>query len=350
MVQTSREMVRRCLTFESPERMPRELWVLPWAISRYPEIVRTINERYPGDVTVAPSVYKPSSRVQGDPYAIGTYVDEWGCEFQNLQEGVVGEVKEPPVTEIENLDACQPPYETLPDDWDAARDEVNRFCAGTDLFVRACACPRPWERMQFLRGTVNAMMDMAMPEMGAKALLKKIHDFYMKEMEFWASTDVDALMFMDDWGSQQHLLISPKTWRDIFKPLYKDYCNLARAHGKFIFMHSDGNISQIYEDLVEIGVSAVNSQLFVMDMEDLARRVKGKITFWGEIDRQHVLPSKDPQVVRDAVQTVARHLYDPRGGIFVQFEFGPGAHAPNALLIFEEWDQVQAEMRGKGAE
>ncbi len=240
MVQTPREMVRRCLTFESPERMPRELWVLPWALDRYPEIVQTINERYPGDVTVAPPVYKPSSRVQGDPYAIGTYVDEWGCEFQNLQEGVVGEVKEPPVTEIENLDACQPPYETLPDDWDAARGEINRFCAGTDRFVRARACPRPWERMQFLRGTANALMDMAMPEMGARALLKKIHDFHMKEMEFWASTDVDALMFMDDWGSQQHLLISPKTWREIFKPLYKDYCDLARAHGKFIFMHSDG--------------------------------------------------------------------------------------------------------------
>jgi hypothetical protein len=65
-----------------------------------------------------------------------------------------------------------------------------------------------------------------------------------------------------------------------------------------------------------------------MDMEDLARRVKGKITFWGEIDRQHVLPSKDPRVVRDAVRTVARHLYDPRGGIFVQFDSAPARTLP----------------------
>jgi uroporphyrinogen decarboxylase len=74
-------------------------------------------------------------------------------------------------------------------------------------------------------------------------------------------------------------------------------------------------------------------------MEDLARRVKGKITFWGEIDRQHVLPAADPQVGRDAVRKVAEHLYDPAGGIIAQFEFGPGANPATAVAVLEEWEK-----------
>ncbi len=150
-------------------------------------------------------------------------------------------------------------------------------------------------------------------------------------------------MFMDDWGAQDRLLISPEIWRTLFKPLYKDYCALAHAQGKFAFMHSDGYITPILEDLIDVGVDAINAQLFCMDMAEVARLAKGKITFWGEIDRQHVLPDPDPQVGRDAVRKVAQHLYDPAGGLIAQFEFGPGANPATALAIFEEWDNVQAE-------
>ena len=72
---------------------------------------------------------------------------------------------------------------------------------------------------------------------------------------------------------------------------------------------------------------------------------KGRITFWGEMDRQHVLPAKDPEVGRRAVREVARHLYDPAGGIIAQFELSPGSHGPTAIAIFEEWDRVEAEAR-----
>jgi uroporphyrinogen decarboxylase len=146
---------------------------------------------------------------------------------------------------------------------------------------------------------------------------------------------------MDDWGSQNNLLISPDIWRKIFKPLYRDYCEIAHATGKFAFMHSDGCISCIYEDLIDAGVDALNSQLFTMDMNYLEKISKGKISFWGEIDRQHVLPSTDEEFVRDAVRKVARHFYDPKGGIFIQFEFGAGAHGSNALIIFDEWERIE---------
>ncbi len=348
MSQSSREIVTRCLTFEYPERMPRDMWLLPWAESRHPDAVKEILTRFPGDFVNAPGVYQPSPRVRGDAFAVGEYTDEWGCVFANVQEGVIGEVKSPMLPDIGNWGAVSPPYEILPDDSISARDTVNKACAETDMFVKAACCPRPWERYQFIRGTLNSLMDVMTPEEGGADLLQAIHEFYLKELEFWVSTDVDAIMFMDDWGSQQQLLIPPGVWREMFKPLYRDYCELAQANNKFVFMHSDGCISEIYQDLIGIGVDALNSQLFVMDMAELAAHAKGRITFWGEIDRQHVLPSADPQVGREAVREVAHHLYDPRGGIIAQFEFGPGADPGTATAIFEEWDNVQCNWRKTG--
>jgi hypothetical protein len=105
-------------------------------------------------------------------------------------------------------------------------------------------------------------------------------------------------------------------------------------------MHSDGCISEVYEDLIEIGVNAVNSQLFAMDLGDLARRAKGRITFWGEIDRQHVLTAADPEEGKRAVRAVAAALYDPAGGVIAQFELGAGANPAVARAIYEEWERV----------
>jgi len=343
MPSTPREIVTRAVKFQSPERLPRELWYQTWGNIHFPDAVKELQRRYPNDMCGAPDVYRPSPRARGDTTRAGAHVDEWGCTFVNLEAGVLGEVRDPILRDISDWRSVRPPYETLPESPAAARDAIARFCAGSDLFVSANCCPRPWERCQFLRGSENALLDLMTPDAGFRDLLRVVHEFHLKELEFWASTEVDCIRFMDDWGGQRQLLIPPALWREFFKPLYREYCELIHSTGKLAFMHSDGHISEIYEDLIEVGVDAVNSQLFCMDMADLARRAKGRITFWGEIDRQHVLPSPDPEDGRRAVREVARHFYDPRGGVIAQFEFGPGANPATALAIMEEWESVQRD-------
>jgi uroporphyrinogen decarboxylase len=343
-MQTPREIFTRCLRFQHPDRIPRDLWLLPWAENQFPEKVRELKRRFPPDILDAPNVYCPSPRVKGDPYEPGLYVDEWGSVFTNIQRGAIGEVRTPMVRDIADWKEVKPPYETLPEDYGAARDQVNRFCSETDRFIKAPCCPRPWERFQFLRSTENAMLDVLAPEEGAGELLSLIHRFYMQELEFWVTTDIDAVMFMDDWGAQTQLLVSPPLWQELFKPLYKDYCDIAHAHGKFAMMHSDGNITSILADLIEIGVDAVNSQLFCMDMEEIAGIGKGKIAFWGEIDRQHILPGT-PDAGRAAVREVAKHLYLEAGGIIAQLELGLRSNPDTAAAVYDEWERVHQEQR-----
>ncbi len=336
---TSREIVKKCLTFDHPERIPQDIWILPWAEKEYPSIITKIREEYPSDFGFPPDVYNSSSKRLGDAYAIGQYIDEWGCVFENIHEGIIGEIKNPIIQNIEDYESVTPPYELLPNNVVEAKQKVNEGCANSDKFILANCLPRPWERYQFLRGTENAMMDIMIEEF-SKKLLNIIHQFYMKEVEFWVSTDVDGIFIMDDWGSQNQLLIPPTLWRKLFKPMYKEYADFAHKNEKFIFMHSDGNITEIYDDLIEIGIDAINSQIFCMDMEEIAKKAKGKITFWGEIDRQYVLPATNPQIAKDAVRKVANHLYDSAGGIIAQFEIGPGTNPEIPLVILEEWKKI----------
>ena len=159
----------------------------------------------------------------------------------------------------------------------------------------------------------------------------------MEELELWAKTEVDALTFMDDWGSQQALLIAPELWRELFKPFYADYIALAHAHGKYAFMHSDGWITDIIPDLIEIGLDALNSQLFCMGVEELGSRFAGELTFWGEMDRQQLLPRATTAEIAEAAGRMRAALHRG-GGLIAQCEFGPGARPENVYAFFEALD------------
>ena len=330
----SRERVIRTLRFESPDRAPRDLWALPGISMFRQDELDAMLRRFPSDLVGPEFKYGPGERQQGTPYEVGSYVDEWGCVWHVGEPGVVGEVKEPPLADWSALAHFEPPYDILEK---ADFSRVNRSCAEADRFVLAWTTVRPFERMQFLRGSEALYIDLGYETAEMLQLRQMVHEFFMRELEMWVKTDVDGIQFMDDWGTQCNLLISPQQWRSLFKPLYEDYCDLIRSAGKFAFFHSDGHITAIYPDLIEIGVDAVNSQLFCMDIEELGRRFRGQITFWGEISRQDILPFGTLDQVRAAVRRVRAALDDGRGGVFAQCEWGIGVSAENVATVFETW-------------
>jgi uroporphyrinogen decarboxylase len=332
---TSREIVRKTLAFDHPPRVPRQLWLLPWAMGRYPEELAGIQKRFPDDLINAPPFYRETLRVQGDEYTPGIFVDEWGCRFENRQKGLIGEVKEPLINDWSELDKVRIPRERL--SVDVGR--VNEFCRSREAFFLSKWCARPFEQLQFIRRSDNLYLDLADRPPELFRLLKRMHAFYCEEMELWAETEVDALVFSDDWGAQHSLLISPGLWREIFKPLYREYVAIAHRRSKYAFMHSDGFIADIIPDLIEIGLDALNSQLFCMDIEGLGARFRGRITFWGEVDRQHLLAQGTEDEIAAAVRRVKLALWE-YGGAIAQCEFGAGAKPENVAAVFEAWDKL----------
>jgi uroporphyrinogen decarboxylase len=332
---TSRERVRRSLEFTRPDRVPRDLWLLPAARARYGAAsMDAFTTRWPTDFTQCSVGRPPARRAKGDPYQTGISTDEWGCVFENLIPGVHGEVKHPILDDWSKLPDVRPPEEFLQVDVEA----VNAFCRQTDRFVFASGWARPFERMQFIRGTEALLLDIAEDSAEFHRLLDLVHGFFRAQYEQWAKTEVDALAMMDDWGSQSALLISPEHWRRLFKPLYAEYVAIAHGSGKKFFMHTDGHVQAILGDLIEIGVDALNSQLFCMDIPAIGRLCRGRIAFWGEIDRQYILPRGTPAEARDAVRRVRQHLCTPDGGAIAQFSFQGDTLMENADAVFQEWD------------
>lgn len=329
MALTPRERVIRTLRFEGVDRPARDVWTLPAAFFGREAELNALLAQYPPDF--GPSGYVDPTD-ESPLYVPGEWLDPWGSTWVNIQAGMIGEVKHPAISDWRQLDHWRPPDHLL----GRGFEDVNRTCAAGDRFTHL-GNPRPFERLQFVRGTENVYMDLAWGEPGVFKLLEMIHEHYLRHLEYVVRTDVDAVSFMDDWGSKDALLISPAMWIEYFKPLYKEYCDLAHAHGKFALMHSDGHIMAIYEHLIEIGVDAVNSQLFTMPIEEIGQRFKGRITFWGEMDRQHVLPFGTTDDVRAAVERVRAALWDPSGGCIGQAEFNQGYSLENIRAFFEAW-------------
>ena len=338
MGMTSRERVVRALEFSKPDRVPRHLWRLPGVKMYRQEEVDAVLAKYPEDITRLEFEYGRGKRTRGARYRRDEIAaDEWGCEWHVLEDGVTGEVKEPPIRNLSEVKNLKAPYEMLER---TDFSQVNPMCAQTHTFTLGWTTVRPFERMQFLFGTEKLFIELSYASKEVRRLRDIVHEFFVEELKRWIETDVDGLSFMDDWGHQKGLLVSPEMWRDLFKPLYKDYCDLIHAKNKYAFFHTDGYITPIYPGLIEVGVDAINSQLFCMDIEDIGRRYKGKITFWGEIDRQHVLSFGTKEEVAEAVTRVKNALWTPEGGVIAQCEFGLKDPIENIETVFQTWESI----------
>ena len=166
---TSRELVLRTLEFRNTDgRVPRDLWTLPWAWDRYGDRINGLLKDFPMDFGGPQTIYAKKTIEQGDSCAVGEYIDAWGCKFQNIHAGVIGEVKQPQVQDDDWLDAGKVHF---PEEWLSFEiAQVNEACrAAGDKFLMSPNIARPFEQLQFIRGTANLYMDLMDPP---KAMLE----------------------------------------------------------------------------------------------------------------------------------------------------------------------------------
>ena len=328
---TSRERVYATLDFQGPDRLATDIWALPSTFTGREAAVRALMARHPADIA---GVW--AENVFAVPiYPRGVSVDEWGCEWLTLLDGMVGEVKRAPLADYATLSTYAWPEQPFGPRWQAAADELasKRDCF-TSGFVG-----NPFERMQFLRGPADLYADLADEDCDEIYRLRdKVFAMLRVNMERWCALPVDAVSLNDDWGSQRSLLISPAKWRAFFKPKYREVLDIARDAGKRIFFHSDGYIADIFPDLIELGVDALNSQVWCMGLDTIAP-FAGQITFWGELDRQHLLPHGTPQDIRDAARRMYHACYR-NGGLIGQCEFDHLTTLDNIEAALSCWGEI----------
>lgn len=123
-----------------------------------------------------------------------------------------------------------------------------------------------------------------------------------------------------DFGTQHCELISPKVFRELYKPYFTTLNKWIHDNTSWkTFYHSCGSIPNLLDDFVEMGVDILNPvqcSANGMDPVFLKEKYGDKLVFWGGgIDTQHVLPFGTPEQVR--LQTLERLEIFAKGGGYV---------------------------------
>ena len=188
--------------------------------------------------------------------------------------------------------------------------------------------------MQQLHGFEATLVDLSTNRKEIHQLRDDLVDFNLQWIDRWLEQEYQGLQFADDWGSQTGLLISPDQWRSFFKPAYAAMFAKTKAAGCHVWFHSDGNITDILPDLVELGVDVLNCQAKVMDM-DVLRSYAGRICFRTDLDRQSLLPYGTPQQIRQAVHELFDALGTPGGGIVANGDIDTDVPLENIRAMYE---------------
>lgn len=331
---TSRELVIKTLNHEPAPRVPRDLWLPAGDDPSRADELAEMNVRYPSDIVAVDIGPLQGKRSQGKQGKAGECTDAWGCVWRSINDKAPPELKQSPLSDASKIASYHLPTELL----DRARfAKASKVCPTTSRFVLGWSAVRPFDRLRFLRGPDAALADLTCGTKDIRSLLAMLHDAACKELELWAATEVDGVAFRDDWGSVDGLLVTPEMWRELFRPMYRDYCNILHGKDKFVFFHSDGDISDIFGDLVKLDIDAIHSQLHLMNLGRLAKKYRGRVTFWGGIDHQQLQNPGKPEEFRETVLAVRRALDTGHGGVIAQCMWERDVRLQTITAFFEQW-------------
>ena len=160
-----------------------------------------------------------------------------------------------------------------------------------------------YERAWTLRGMESLMIDFYDEPQFVHELLGRIADYNIAQVREALKYDVDAVYFGDDWGQQHGLQMGPRLWREFILPQLQRMYAVVRDAGKFVMIHSCGDVDELFDDLIDIGLSSFNPfQPEVMDVYSLLPRYRGRLAFHGGLSTQRTLPFGTVDDVRAEVR------------------------------------------------
>jgi uroporphyrinogen decarboxylase len=184
-------------------------------------------------------------------------------------------------------------FTTIQETIDRWGDRFRVYSIGFSLFERA------WT----LRGMENLLMDFHDHPAFVRELLETIADYNISVIREALKYDIDAVYFGDDWGQQHGLLMGPFLWREFIRPVLKRMYAAVRDAGKYVIIHSCGDVDELFDDLIDIGLTCFNPfQPEVMDVAELIGRYRGRLSFFGGVSTQRTLPYGSPEDVRKEIR------------------------------------------------
>jgi len=237
------------------------------------------------------------------------WLDEWGCTWSRLGGISKGEVVRGAIEDWDRLDDYRPPDFGLAARYERARQAVRD---NSEKYV-IIGLPGGWvfAAARYIRKMERYLADLLLE----RERIERLHDLVVAENEKVISRAAElgaqAVMVWEDWGTQTGPLVSPRMFREIFKPRIKRQCDLARGLGLACWMHSCGAMTKLIPDLIDAGVGVFQfDQPCIHGIDYLNEEFGGRAAFWCPVDIQTTLQTRDEAAIR----TEARQLVEKLGG------------------------------------
>jgi uroporphyrinogen decarboxylase len=253
-------------------------------------------------------------------YTDGTWLNEYGMRMK--QGSIYVEIAEHPLGNIQTeaeVNDYKFPDLTLPGRTDDAMELVNKY--QDQYFIIGDIEVTILTLVQQLLGMEKLMMDMALGEEYLKPLIKACTDFHISHGLKMIETGVDALWIGDDFGGQNGLLFSKEMFREFWKPHYIRMCETFRKANPNItlILHCDGAVSELMDDIIEIGFQVFNPVQPGVAGHDPERMQSGwgdRIAFWGAVDQQELIPmGTDEELEKDIKDKIS--ILGKNGGYMI---------------------------------
>ncbi len=305
----------KAMTYNFPDEIPIQVGLLPAAWIHKGIELRQLAQEYPDFIETIP----PADAIPvPDTYHHGSFTDEWGCVWSNLEEGMESIVTGHPVKTRDAIRTLK-----IPDNRDGRLPHGLMYL-----------------RLLDLRGFEEAMIDFAEESEELQILIDKVLTYNLIQLDVALPSMGEIVYLGDDLGIQHGLAIGAEKWRKYLKPCFRQLFQKVRQSGRYLYMHTDGCIHEIIPDLFECGASMINPQFSANGLDNLVRVCKGKIPIDLDLDRQ-LFPFATPSQLQSHVADCVEALYLPEGGLSLRVELNYDVPIENMAALFDALRQYR---------
>ena len=268
-----------------------------------------------------------------------TYENGWGVRHRIGAGDWYEEWVDGPLTGAEtvaDVECCQLPG---PEQIRAPPDYAGRVAQlkAEGLFVTG-GIPNPYKQAWLLRGMENVLADYLLNREMLEALYDRLYELYGAMARRMALAGVDMITVTGDIAMQDRIVMGPDTWRAVDKPRLAQLVAECRALNPdmLFYIHSDGDVSALMGDVVEIGFDVVNPlQPECMDPAAVKRQWGDRIALHGGVSLQCTLPFGTVEEVRREVEDLIRACgYDGGLVVFPSNVIQPDTPVENIIACF----------------
>lgn len=341
---TKRENFFCAMSHKEPEQIPFFLRLCEELEREFVEKYGINDYRLYFGSSIIPVKLNPTRKIYDySKYFKGVHCDsfnEWGVGFRAGSSGYHFRQLISPMRFFETPDEVwEFPIPDILEDyrWEGIEKKISELKAQDKITMNTSGCNIDiFEPAWYLRGLENLLEDMLINEEMAEACLERMCQIKCKMAKRCAEVGFDVVVFGDDVATQRGMMMSVSLWRKWLKPrLAKAIEGARNVNPKVLcYYHSDGDITAIIDDLIEIGVDILNPiQPECMEPRILKEQYGDKINFWGTIGTQTTMPFGTAQQVKEKVWEMAETV-GKDGGLVL---------APTHVLEPEvPWENIEA--------